>query len=94
MTKLNYDALRHDEVLQTAWDHRRRIRARPAIEQLHHVHLSVVDTYSLLPTFKPGTNGRLLARAEWGMLTERRNLGQVIFDRAQDTRRAAPLRKK
>ena len=44
-------------------DHRRRIRARPAIEQLHRVHLSIVDTYSPLPTRKPGTDGNLLARA-------------------------------
>ena len=44
-------------------DHRRRVRVRPAIEQLHRVHLSVVDTYSHLPTFKTGTAGELLARA-------------------------------
>ena len=35
----------------------------PAIEKLHRVHLSVVDTYPPLPTFKPGTAGNLLARA-------------------------------
>ena len=46
-------------------DHRRRIRARPAIDKLHRVHLSVVDTYPPLPISKPGTDGRLLARAGW-----------------------------
>ena len=55
-------------------DQRRRVRVprRPAIEQLHRVHLSVVDTYITLtnpPTLRPmarssqGRDGKTLTRA-------------------------------